>query len=133
MNASTLWSGRIALFVIYSWFGALKVLGYSPAEGLVMELFHVLFPWLSGAQFVELFGVFEVALGVAFLVAGPRPWIIRLFVAHMLATFVPLIVLPTASWQAAFVPTLVGQYIIKNIALLSLVKFMRADDRVASV
>lgn len=119
--------------MIYSWFGALKVLGYSPAEGLVMDVFQTLFPWLNSVHFMELLGVFEVALGVAFLMAGPRPWIIRVFVAHMLATFVPLIALPSVTWQAPFIPTLVGQYIIKNIALLSLVKFMRADDRVASV
>lgn len=130
MNASTLWSGRLALFIIYAWFGALKVLGYSPAEGLVMEVFQALFPWGEVVHFVEIFGVFEVGLGVAFLLYGPRPWIIRLFVAHMLATFLPLIALPASSWQAPFVPTLLGQYIMKNIALLSLVKFMRADDRV---
>jgi hypothetical protein len=31
---------------------------------------------------------------------------------------------PGAVWQAAFVPTLEGQYIIKNLALISVVAFL---------
>lgn len=131
MQASALWSGRIALFVIYGWFGLLKMAGYSPAEGLVTDLFQALVQWSGFTMngFVELFGAFEVVIGVAFLVCGPRTWVVRLFLAHMLTTALPLVVLPSVTWQAVFVPTLIGQYIIKNIALLSLVKFMRMEER----
>ncbi len=134
MNASALWSGRLALFVIYAWFGVLKMAGYSPAEELVTELFQAITPWtgLSAPSFVELFGAFEVAIGVAFLLIGPRPWVVRLFVLHILATALPLLILPSITWQATFVPTLIGQYIVKNVALLSLVKFMQADERFTS-
>jgi uncharacterized membrane protein YkgB len=37
----------------------------------------------------------------------------------MITTFLPLIFLPGESWQAPFVPTLVGQYIIKNLVLVA--------------
>lgn len=135
MNASALWSGRLALFVIYGWFGVLKMAGYSPAEQLVTDLFQVMTPWtgLSALSFVELFGAFEVAIGVGFLLVGPRPWVVRLFLLHMFTTALPLVVLPGSTWQAVFVPTLIGQYILKNLALLSLVKFMQADDRLVRV
>ena len=126
-DVSVLWSGRLAMFVIYGWFGVLKVLGVSPAENLVSDLYSQLFHgyW---QQFVSVFGVFEVIIGVSFLLVGPRRWVVWLFLSHMLTTFAPLLALPEATWTGFMVPTLIGQYIIKNIALLSLVKFMQADE-----
>jgi hypothetical protein len=32
----------------------------------------------------------------------------------------PLFFLPEVSWQSAFVPTLTGQYIIKNVVIIAL-------------
>jgi uncharacterized membrane protein YkgB len=34
--------------------------------------------------------------------------------------FLPLILLPNMTWTGPFVPTLEGQYIIKNVVLLAL-------------
>lgn len=126
-DVSVLWSGRLAMFIVYGWFGVLKVIGISPAENLVNSLYSELFQgyW---QQFVAAFGVFEVVIGVAFLLVGPRRWVVGLFLIHMLTTFAPLLVLREATWSGFLVPTLVGQYIIKNVALLALVKFMQADE-----
>ena len=35
------WLNRAMIAVVYTWFGFLKVLGTSPAEGLVTKLFHI--------------------------------------------------------------------------------------------
>ncbi|MCC7436506.1 hypothetical protein IT402_01365, partial [Candidatus Nomurabacteria bacterium] len=42
-----------------------------------------------------------------------------LLLFHMVTTFLPLIFLPSIVWQSAFVPTLEGQYIIKNLVIIA--------------
>jgi uncharacterized membrane protein YkgB len=111
---------RVAFFVVYSWFGILKVLGASPAIPLVDDLLAATLPFVSPETFNVLFGAFEAALGVLFLSPRFDQIVIPLFLAHMFTTFLPLVVLPAAAWSAPFVPTLVGQYIIKNVALIAL-------------
>lgn len=112
---------RIALFVIYVWFGALKVLGTSPANPLVSRLLEHTMPFMSFGTFIIFFGLFEVLIGTLFLVHKFDRITIPLFGIHMVTTFMPLILLPVITWQSVFVPTLEGQYIIKNIALIAIV------------
>ena len=38
---------------------------------------------------------------------------------HMIMTFMPLFMLPEVTWSAFLVPTLEGQYIIKNLVIIS--------------
>ena len=116
--------GRIALFLIYGWFGMLKALGLSPASSLVLALLHEITPWMNQNAFVFWFGLFEVLIGTAFLVVGARRWVVRVFFLHIVMTMAPLVVLPQETWSTWFVPTLAGQYIIKNLALIALVRFM---------
>ena len=112
--------GRIALAIIYTWFGFLKVIHVSPAEPLVNELLHVTMPFFDQAIFSVLFGLFEVALGVMFLFPKLSRITLWIFLAHMVMTFLPLFLLPQATWQGPFVYTLVGQYIVKNLSLIAL-------------
>jgi len=39
---------------------------------------------------------------------------------HMAMTLLPLVLLPDISWSGLLIPTLEGQYIIKNVALIAL-------------
>ena len=112
---------RIALFVIYFWFGALKVFGFSPANPLVAELLEKTLPFISFGTFIVLLGLFEMFLGVIFLFPQWTKFAKILFVLHMITTFMPLLLLPTVTWTTYLVPTLEGQYIIKNLALIALV------------
>ncbi|MDA1168809.1 MAG: hypothetical protein O3A36_00545 [bacterium] len=68
-----------------------------------------------------MFGIFEVLIGILFLFSKFDRLSILLFALHMVMTGMVLILLPTVSWDAPFVPTLEGQYVIKNIALIGLV------------
>ena len=122
---------RIALFVIYFWFGLLKVIGLSPASPMVTALFKVtMSPMLemihmpynmSPSLFVIAFGVFETLLGVLFLIPRFEKAAIALFFVHMTTTALPLFVLGSEVWTRPFVPTLEGQYILKNLALIACV------------
>ena len=118
---------RIALFVIYFWFGFLKVIGLSPASGLVQELFdktlaHIpLINTMSPGLFVIIFGVFEVIIGILFIIPGKEKWAIVAFFAHIITTGLPIFCLKASVWQHFMTPTLEGQYIIKNLALIACV------------
>ena len=112
---------RVSLFVIYFWFGLLKVLGTSPANPLVEKLLERTLPFLTFDQFIVGLGVFEMAIGFLFLTGLFHRITLLLFTVHMVTTFMPLFLLMPVTWASPWVPTLEGQYIIKNIALIALV------------
>ena len=126
LRQSSILLSRISLFVIYFWFGILKVIGLSPASLMVTELFektlaHV--PIISSMPvnlFVILFGIFEVVIALLFIIPGFERLGIIAFSVHMLTTTLPLFFLHQSVWQGMFVPTLEGQYIIKNLVIIAL-------------
>ncbi len=112
-------SARFSLFVIFFYFGLLKVIGLSPASGLVQRLFENTIPFMSFHTFFIGFGIFECIIGVLFLIRGLERVVIPLLFIHMVMTFGPLILLPQETWQRFLVPTLEGQYIIKNLVIIA--------------
>ena len=110
---------RFGLFIIFFWFGLLKVVGLSPASGLVQALFENTIPLLSFSTFIVIFGLFEMLIGLLFLIRGVERIVIPLLFIHMITTIMPLFLLPEVSWSGFMTPTLEGQYIIKNIALIA--------------
>ncbi len=112
-------SARIGLFIVFFWFGFLKVIGLSPAGGVVQRLFENTIPFMEFSTFLVLFGIFECLIGVLFLIKGMERVVIPLLLIHMITTFGPLIFLPEETWQKFMVPTLEGQYIIKNVVLIA--------------
>src|SRR5262245_48396922 len=106
---------RLALFIVYGWFGFLKVIDASPANPLVADLLEKTLPFITFEKFIIIFGLFEVLLGLLFLSGRLRKLTFALFALHMVAVFAPLVLLPAVSWQSFLIPTLEGQYIIKNV------------------
>lgn len=111
---------RISLFIVFFWFGILKLVGTSPANPLVADLLERTLPFITFEQFIYFFGSFEMLIGILFLVPGLEFLSLCLLVPHMATTFMPLILLPQVVWEAPFTPTLEGQYIIKNLVLIAL-------------
>lgn len=126
MRASyILWFGRLSMFLIFFWFGALKVFGVSPAEELVMHLYDkTLIDLLATPHFSTFFGLFECAIGIVWLFPSATKVAFWVFLGHMITTFLPLVFLPEDAWSDLFCPTLIGQYIIKNLALIGLAWFV---------
>lgn len=110
---------RFALFVVFFWFGLLKVLGMSPASGLVQNLFEQTVPFMAFSTFIILFGLFECLIGILFIIPGLEKVVVPLLFIHMITTFMPLFLLPEVTWSGMFVPTLEGQYIIKNLVIIA--------------
>ncbi len=111
---------RLAIFVVYFWFGMLKVLGLSPASPLVLALLDRTMPFISPGAFLVWFGLFEVLIGVVFLVPKLSRLAIALLVIHLITTVMPLFLLKSSLWTGMMVPTLEGQYIIKNVLIIAL-------------
>ncbi len=111
---------RFSIFVVYFWFGLLKFIGLSPAEPLVQDLFGKTLGFLDFGIFFSFFAIFEMMIGVLFLVRGFERLAIFFIGFHILATILPLILLTEITWQTVLVPTLAGQYIIKNILIAAL-------------
>lgn len=110
---------RIGLFVVFFWFGALKVFDLSPATPLVQALFQHTIPFMPFSVFIILFGLFEMLIGILFLIKGCERAVIPLLFLHMISTFLPLFLIPRETWSGFMVPTLEGQYIIKNLVIIA--------------
>ncbi len=109
---------RVALFVMYFWFGLLKVIGQSPASPLVEQLFDkTISGILPFSSFIVLFGLFEMAIGILFFIPKFEKLAVGLFGVHIFTTALPLLIIGEI-WTKFFVPTIEGQYIIKNLALI---------------
>lgn len=112
-------TARFSIFVVYVWFGALKILGVSPASGLVHALFDATISWMSFDTFYLLFAWFEVLIGVMFIVPRLTRFVLPLLFIHMITTFMPLVFLPSESWDGFMKLTLPGQYIVKNLVIIA--------------
>jgi uncharacterized membrane protein YkgB len=118
---------RAAVAIIFIYFGFLKIIQVSPAEELVTKLQSVTLPFLSSSAFVIFLGLIEMLVGSLFLVRRITVGASIIFALHMATTFLPFIFLPDVTWFMPGVPTLTGQYILKNIALIALVYTIFTD------
>ena len=111
---------RLSFAIIFLWFGVLKPLGYSAAIPIVKSTVAWL-PFLDADTWVALIGWWEVAIGVLFLFRKTTRLAIALLFLQMVGTFMPLLFLPDIVYQNdnVFFPTMEGQYIIKNLMIIS--------------
>lgn len=118
-NKITVPMARFGLFVVFFWFGFLKIIGLSPASGLVQRLFEQTISFMSFDMFLILFGIFECLIGILFLIPKVERVVWIMLLLHMITTFMPLFILSQETWSAFMVPTLEGQYIIKNLLIIA--------------
>ncbi|AXR76641.1 hypothetical protein [Natrarchaeobaculum sulfurireducens] len=106
---------RVAVAIVFIWFGALKVLGDSPAAELVAATVYVVPPDL----FVPVLGVWEILIGLCLLY---RPLIrlgILLLFLQLPGTFLPIVLLPDVVFYVfPYALTVEGQYIVKNLVII---------------
>jgi len=111
---------RISFAVIFFWFGILKPLGLSSAIPIVEDTVAWL-PFIEPTVWVNIIGWWEVAIGILFLFKKTTRIAIGLLFLQMFGTFMPLLFLPDVVYQKnnVFLPTMEGQYIIKNLMIIS--------------
>jgi len=111
---------RISFAIIFFWFGILKPMGMSSAE----DLLKATVTWLPiGAPetWLVVIGWWEVTIGLTFLFRRTTRIAIALLFLQMVGTFMPLVFLPEITFQNGnyLLPSLEGQYIIKNVMIIS--------------
>jgi len=108
---------RLALGLVFLWFGALKVVGRSPVEELVAQTV----PFVPQAVLVPLLGVWEVTVGLGLITGLFLRLVLLLFWAQMAGTFLVLVVQPEIAFQGAnpLLLTTEGEFVIKNLVLVA--------------
>ena len=115
MQRNGLFVLRIALAIIFIWYGILKPFGMSPAAELVRKTVYFVPPDL----FIPILGWWEVAIGVGLLYRPLNRTAIFLLFLQMPGTLLPLVLLPEVCFtQIPWGLTLEGQYIVKNAVLI---------------
>ena len=114
----TRWINRIALAIIYCWFGVFKIIHQSPAQELVANLHSVTFVhYIPINIFQVMLGYIECIIGILWLVPRLTKTAFTIFSLHIITTFLPLFFLPDQTWSNTLILTMSGQYIMKNLVL----------------
>jgi len=105
---------RIAIGIIFFWFGALKLAGFNP----VYDIVYASFPFLADGVGNMLLGGLETAIGLA-LISNKFPKTTHaILIMHLLGTFSVFITAPEIMFNPGFpFLTLVGEFVVKNLSL----------------
>jgi len=113
---------RISIGIVFFWFGILKYFeGLSPAEGIAVETIEVLTFHLIPEKII-LYGLatWEVAIGIGLIFKLFMRETLLLLFLQMIGTFTPLFIFPGEVFHVFPISlTLEGQYIVKNIVIVS--------------
>ncbi len=127
---------RLSVGIVFLWFGVLKFFpSLSPAELLAARTIEALtFGVVQPNVSLPVLAAWEVAIGLG-LITGLFPRVvIALLLAQMAGTLTPLLLFPQETWsQFPIAPTLEGQYIIKNLVLISAALVIGATVRGGAV
>lgn len=112
----------ISIGIAYLWFGLLKFFPHlSPAEDLAIEtIAKITFHAIPEKVSIFILAIWESLVGALLLINYRKRWLIFLALVHMLFTFAPLFIMSDACFERHFYePNLLGQYIIKNLIIVS--------------
>ena len=108
---------RVALGLVFVWFGTLKVVDRSPVEALVADTVY----WLPEGFFVRFLGAWEIIVGLGLLAPVALRLTLLLFWAQMAGTFLVLVVQPDMAFDSGnpLLLTTEGEFVVKNLVLIS--------------
>ncbi len=113
---------RISLGIVFFWFGVLKFFpGLSPAQDLATRTIETLtFGLIRPEGAILILATWECLIGLGLIFGIAMRLTLLLLFLQMLGTITPLFFFPREVFsQLPYAPTLEGQYIIKNIVLIS--------------
>ena len=113
---------RVSLGIVFLWFGALKFLpAYSPAEELAgATIAKLTLGLVEPKAAVPFLAAWETAIGLALVLGVHLRVALALLFLQMAGTLTPLVLFPSLTFsKLPFAPTMEGQYILKNLVLIS--------------
>ncbi len=113
---------RVSLGVVFVWFGVIKFFpDVSPAQDLATRTMESLsFGVLEPSVSLPTLAVWECLIGLGLIFGRYLRGALVLLVVQMAGTFTPLVLFPGETWEYfPVVPSMEGQYILKNMVLIS--------------
>lgn len=113
---------RVSLGIVFLWFGALKFFpGLSPAEDLAVQTIERLtIGNIPGDYALWILALWESLIGLFLLFGIWMRLTLLLLFTQMIGTILPVFFFPQQVFvYFPLVPTLEGQYIIKNLVIIS--------------
>lgn len=123
---------RISIGIIYFWFGFLKFFpGLSPAEGLALKTKEILtFGLFPDHISLFMIATLESLIGIGLIFGIFLRLTLLLLVFQLVGTIMPVFLFPHEVFaRIPYVPTIEGQYIIKNLLTISSVIIIGATVR----
>ena len=108
---------RLALGLVFLWFGALKIFGSSPVIRLIQESFT----FLPIHLFVLVLGGWEMLIGIGIILKRALRCVLVLLGLHLVGTFVALWLNPQNFFVQGFplCLTVDGEFVMKNLVLIA--------------
>ncbi len=113
---------RISIGIIFFWFGILKFFpNYSPAQDLAIKTIKIIsFNLISDSVIINGLALWEVLIGIGLITGKYLKATLMLLFLQMAGTFTPIFFFPEEVFtHIPYALTLEGQYIIKNLVLIS--------------
>ena len=113
---------RVSVGIVFFWFGILKFFpGVSPAQQLATKTINNLtFGFIPPEISINLLALWEVLIGICLLTGAFMRATLFLLFLQMIGTLTPIFFFPNEVFtQIPYAPTLEGQYIIKNLVIIS--------------
>jgi len=113
---------RISVGIVFFWFGVLKFFpGLSPAQDLATATIERLtFGLIRPEISIVILATWEVLIGLGLITGKFLRATLFLLFAQMLGTMTPLVLFSSETFtRFPYAPTFEGQYIIKNLVLIS--------------
>ncbi len=113
---------RLSVGIVFLWFGFLKFFpGLSPAQELAGRTIEILsFGAVKPVVSVPVLAALETIIGLGLIFGLALRTVLFLLFFQMLGTLTPLFLFPSEVFtRVPYAPTLEGQYIIKNLVLIS--------------
>lgn len=127
---------RISLGLVFLGFGLLKYIpGVSPAQDLAITTTGILtFGLIPGGVALVLTATMECSIGLLLITGKAVRLALYLLVVQLLGILSPLVLLPARLFSGPFhAPTLEGQYVLKDIVLVTAAMVIAASFRGARI
>jgi uncharacterized membrane protein YphA (DoxX/SURF4 family) len=123
---------RISLGIIFFWFGFQKFFpGISSAEDIATRTIDVMsFGLVQAPWSMPILATWETLIGLGFIFGKFLRITVILLYLQMIGTIFPLFVFPEETFYVVpFIPTIEGQYILKNILIITAAMVILAYDQ----
>ena len=108
---------RVALGVVFLWFGSLKLCGISPVVSLIKQTYS----FLPTAPFVFVLSLWEIGVGCGLIFKRAMRLTLLLLLLHLGGTFVTVLQNPSIFYLHSnpLWLTIEGEFLVKNLVLVA--------------